>query len=124
MILNGIKYLFYSIYKITSINYGKEGGAYASYIVVSILLSINFVSLIGFICKLCFDKYNISLITLMLVFVISLFFNYMSIIYKLKYKDVISYFEERKESRVLGVLKVLAYVFISFGFLALVILIN
>ena len=91
MILNGIKYLFYCMYKITSINYGKEGGAYASFIIVSILLSINIVSLIGFTSKLFFDKHSISLITLMLIFAISLLFNYMSIIYKLRYKDVILY---------------------------------
>lgn len=124
MILNGIKYLFYCMYKITSINYGKEGGAYASFIIVSILLSINIVSLIGFTSKLFFDKHSISLITLMLIFAISLLFNYMSIIYKLRYKDVILYFEERKKSRLIGVLKILAYVFISFGLLAMVILIK
>jgi len=112
------------MYKITSINYGKEGGAYASFIIVSILLSINIVSLIGFTSKLFFDKHSISLITLMLIFAISLLFNYMSIIYKLRYKDVILYFEERKKSRLIGVLKILAYVFISFGLLAMVILIK
>jgi len=124
MILNGIKYLFYSIYKITSINYGKEGGAYASFIIVSILLSINTVTFIGFFSKLLFNNPNISLITLSLIFAVLLSANYMLIIYKLRYKSIISYFEGRKKKRIIGVVKILAYVFVSFGLFAMVILIK
>lgn len=124
MILNGIKYLFYGIYKITSINYGKEGGAYASFVIVSILLSINAVTIIGSFNKLFFYNPNISLITLSLIFAISLLFNYMFIIYKLRYKSIVSYFEERKKKRIIGTVKILAYVFVSFGLFAMVILIK
>jgi hypothetical protein len=121
MILRGIKYLFYSIYKITSINYGKEGGAYASFIIVSILLSINAITLFGIFNKLILKNPNISLVILCFLFVIMLIINYFILIRCLRYKNIISYYEGSQINKVAGVVRVLMYVFISLGLLIMVI---
>jgi hypothetical protein len=121
MLLRGIKYLFYSIYKITSINYGKEGGAYASFIIVSILLSINALALFGIFNKLILENPNISLVLICLIFVIMLIINYFILIRCLRYKNIISYYEGSRINKVAGVVRVLMYVFISLGLLVMVI---
>lgn len=121
MLLRGIKYLFYSIYKITSINYGKEGGAYASFIIVSILLSINAITLFGIFTKLVLKNPNISLVLLCSFFVIMLIINYFILIRYLRYKNIISYYEGSQINKVAGVVRVLMYVFISLGLLVMVI---
>jgi hypothetical protein len=121
MLLRGIKYLFYSIYEITSINYGKEGGAYASFIIVSILLSINALALFGIFNKLILENPNISLVLICLIFVIMLIINYFILIRCLRYKNIISYYEGSRINKVAGVVRVLMYVFISLGLLVMVI---
>ncbi len=122
MILNGIKYLFYSTYKIALINYGKEGGAIASYIIVSILLSVNVVAIVGFLNKLIFSNPDISFIIFLSIFIISLFINYLLIMNKSKYKNIISSFEEEKKKIRFGTLKILTYIFISFVLFATIVL--
>ena len=121
MLLRGIRYLFYCIYKITSINYGKEGGAIASFIIVSILLSINAITLFGVFNKLILKNPYISLVLLCLFFVIILIINYFVLVRNLGYKNIISYYEESQINKMTGMVSVLMYVLISLGLLVIVI---
>ena len=121
MLLNGIKYLFFSIYKITSVNYGKEGGAYASFVIVSILASINTITLLGLFNKLIFESPHISLLLLWLTFLALLICNYFFLIHRSKYKKIISSFEMRQTKNISATIKVLTYVIISFVLLVMVI---
>lgn len=121
MLLRGIKYLFYSIYKITSINYGKEGGADASFIIVSILLSLNVITLFGLFNKLILKDPNFSLVLLVFIFAIILIINYFVLVRNLRFKIIVSYFEKSPKNKVAGVVGVLLYVFISLGLLVIVI---
>lgn len=114
MLLKGIKYLFFSIYKITSINYGKEGGAYASFVIVSILLSINAITFVGFFNKLILENSKISLLFLGFIFAVLLITNYFFLIHKLKYKSIISYFQTNQRKGIARILSILTYVFVSF----------
>ncbi len=122
MILNGIKYLFYSIYKITSINYGKDGGRDAALIIVSALFSLNAFTVVGLVGKSIFNKQDISLMTMSLIFLISLLSSFMLFFYRKKYKSIIRYFEEKKKKRIMGTLKILAYISISLGLFIMVVL--
>lgn len=121
MLLKGIKYLFFSIYKITSINYGKEGGAYASFVIVSILVSINAITIFGLFNKLILESPHINLLLLCLTFLILLICNYFFLIHRSKYKKIISSFEMMQIKKIEGAIKVLTYVLISFGLLVMVI---
>lgn len=123
MILKGIKYLLFSIYKIASINYGKEGGAYASFVIVTILMTINAIAIFGFFNKIFFANLNISLIQLSLMFSVLLIVNYFLLIHNGKYKSIISNYTKKK-NRVAGALGILLYVVVSFTLLVMVILIK
>jgi hypothetical protein len=122
MIIRGIKYIFYSIYKITSINYGKEGGAYASFVIVSMLLSINAITIIGIFNKLILRRSNISMVLLGFLFFLILIIDYFILIRNLRYKKII--FEESQINKVNEVIRVLMYVIISLGLLIIVITIK
>lgn len=124
MLLKGIKYLFFSIYKIASINYGKEGGAYASFVIVSILESINVITLFELFNKLILESPHINLQLIFLTFLVMLIFNYFFLIHTSKYKKIISSYEMIQIKKIEGAIKVLTYVLFSFGLLVMVILIK
>jgi hypothetical protein len=113
--LNGIRCLFYSIYKIAKYNYGEEGGANASFIILSFLFSINLISILGLFLKLFFDIYTISLISWMFIWIIALIINYIIFIYKMRYKEVVLYFEERKKKSLIRGVSTLLYICGTFG---------
>jgi hypothetical protein len=123
MILKALKYLFYFFYKITSINYGKEGGVYAAFIIISIFFSINALTLVGLFKKLILRNYNISLLELGIIFFLMLGMSFLIFIFKSRYKELISDFETDLQKSKKRPILIAFYIVFSFLTLALTIII-
>ena len=121
MIKRKIEYLFYILWRVSSINYGKEAGIYAALIQISMLFLINVISLIGLIRKLCFSIDKISLLFLIAVFIIMLVINYFYFIYDAKYLRITTNSEFIKSKRISRFAFVLIYAFLSFFLLVIAI---
>jgi hypothetical protein len=108
-----IEYLFYILWRVSSINYGKDAGIYAAWIQVSILFSINVISLIGLIRKLCFSLDKASLLFLITVFIIMMVINYFYFVYDARYFRITTNSEFIKSKRISRFTFVLIYTFLS-----------
>jgi hypothetical protein len=121
MILKALKYLFYFFYKITSINYGQEGGAYAAWIIISMFFSINALTLVGLFKKLMLRNSNISLLEMGIIFFLTLVMSFLIFIYTSRYKEFISDSEKFAQKDKSWPIMVEFYIIISFVTLVLVI---
>jgi|ERR1035437_6125180 hypothetical protein len=121
MILKAHKYLFYFFYKMTSVNYGREGGAHAAYIIISIFFSMNALTLIGLCKKLILKNFNISLLELSVIFVLMLVMSFLIFIYKSRYKKIVSDFNTYPQKDRKWSIMVVFYIIITFVTLVAVI---
>lgn len=109
--------LFLFFYRLAKFNYGKEGGAYASVIIVSILMSMNVISLLTLLLRRFHSEFTVNLVDISIVFLFCLFVYYFHFIYNLKYQKFIRDTEDKGGFLFNYSLPALAFFVLSLGFL-------
>jgi len=117
------EYLYYKLWKLSSVNYGNEGGSQAAWVQISILISMNVVSLLGLLGKLVFRIHTLSLILMFSIFSITLTINYIYLFHNSKYKNIRAKFEANKSQNMSQIVFVISYILLTIGVFVMSVLI-
>jgi hypothetical protein len=119
MIIRSIELLFFQVYKITSINFGKGGGAYSAYVVIGTLITINIIALVELVHKIIAKNFYLGPSLDIGIFLAVNVINYFLLIYKSKYIEIVNNSSQYRIKSKILLLRTLVYILITFLLLIL-----